>query len=131
MEAALLAAFLADAGVTTLIGDRAAWDELPQKGKLPFLALHLFSGAPSYTNKGRCGLTPYGVQAHCWGGTPREATTLRNAVIAATDALKLEPLQVFVEGMGAGFEEGAGPEPSGASNFHRRVAELRVWHQAS
>lgn len=131
MEEDLVAALLAAAGVAALVGDRIDWNILPQGGGLPAIALHRITGGFSYTMKGRSSTSSPLVQIDCWGGTFKQAKSTARAVQAVLEGLhKAHPRfqGVFVEDARDTFEAGDGPQPDGATNFHRSSLDVRVWH---
>lgn len=130
MEEQLRAFLLANVALTALVGSRITWAARPQATALPALALHLISGPRDYHMKGRTNLIGYLVQVDCWAGSYGAAKAVGRAAEAALASLTTAPFQAaFIENERASFEEGEGPDASGASDFYRTSLDVRVWHQ--
>lgn len=125
MEEALRAALLAYEGLAAIVGVRIDWGLRPSQS--PSIRLQLISGVPFYTHGGRDGLTPYLVQADCFGSRYGEAKQVARQVQAASETLRLPPFDsCFVENERDDQDVDAANKP-----IHRTSLDLRLWHHAS
>jgi hypothetical protein len=132
VEEELVNWLLAHAALAELVADRIKWSVLPQGLARPAVVLSRVSGARDYTTQGRSGLVDSLVQVDCWGGTYGEAKLAARAVVTALDGLTREPFRgAFVEAERDSFEQGDGPQGSGAADFFRTSLDVRVWHTES
>lgn len=124
MEEQFRAALLANSGLAAIVGTRIDWG---LRGQAPSIRLQVVSGVPFYTHSGRNEMTPYLVQADCFGTRFGDAKRVARAVQAACDNLGLPHFDsCFVE------NERDDQDVDAASNpIHRTSLDLRLWHHAS
>ena len=84
MEEAFRAALLAHSGLAALVGTRIDWG---LRGAVPSVRLLVVSKVPIQTYGGPIGLTPYRIQADCFGAKYGEAKRVARAVEAAVATL--------------------------------------------
>ena len=124
MEEAFRAALLAHNGLTALVGTRVDWGE--RAGQLPSVRLLLVSGVPLYTYGGRVSLTPYRVQADCFGARYGAAKAVARAVLGACATLTRPTWDAcFVEA-----ERDDQERDAGGTLIHRTSLDLRLWHHS-
>lgn len=129
MEADLTASALAFEPLTAVVGDRITWGLRPEGDPLPGVTFSIASNPRLYTLKARLQATRPLVQMDAWGGTPDEAKTVRDLILAWTDATKTAPLQLFVENDHDSSEAGDGPQPvTQTIDTFRASLDVRVWH---
>lgn len=124
MEEQLRAALLANSGLASIVSGRIDWG---LRGQAPSVRLQVVSKVPFYTYGGRSGMTPYLVQADCFGARYGDAKHVARAVEAACADLGLPHFDsCFVE------NERDDQDVDAASNpIHRTSLDLRLWHHAS
>jgi hypothetical protein len=124
MEEQFRAALLANSGLAAIVGTRIDWG---LRGQVPSIRLQVVSGVPFYTHSGRDEMTPYLVQADCFGARYGDAKRVARAVQAACGDLGLPHFNsCFVE------NERDDQDVDAASNpIHRTSLDLRLWHYAS
>jgi hypothetical protein len=125
MEEEFRAALLANAGLAALVSARIEWGlRAPQS---PSVRLQVISGVRFYTHGGRDGMTPYLVQADCFGARYGDAKKVARALEAAAEALGLPHFDsCFVENERDDQDVDAANKP-----IHRTSLDLRLWHHAS
>ena len=125
MEEALRAALLAASGVKALVADRIDWGLRPDI--VPSVRLQLVGKVPFYTYDGRDGLTPYRVQADCFGRRYGEAKLVARAVEAAIDGLTRPAFEArFLLGERDDQDTDAAGQP-----LHRTSLDFRIWHHTT
>lgn len=116
------AALHADAGMQAIVGDRVDWGLRP--ATLPAVRLLLVSKVPFYTHSGRDSLTPYRVQADCFGDRYGVAKRVARAVEAAIEQLTRPAFDAcFLEGERDDQDTDAAGKP-----VHRTSLDFRIWH---
>jgi hypothetical protein len=125
MEEALTAHLLAWPALAALVGDRIGWKTREQGSPLPAVVLHLVSGRPDQTMKGRSGLSRGRVQADCLAESYTVALAVERAVAGATEAL---PRPAF----GGSFVENQRDTLTDTETdpIVGRSLDLMVWHRA-
>lgn len=123
MEEAFRAALLAHSGLAALVGTRIDWG---LRGAVPSVRLLVVSKVPIQTYSGPIGLTPYRIQADCFGAKYGEAKRVARAVEAAVATLARPRWDAcFVEGERDDQDEDAANNP-----LARTSLDFRIWHQS-
>lgn len=126
MEAALIAALLADPALTALVEQRINWNARPQGEGLPAIVLTRVAGRRHYDMGQRIGLTETLVQFDVWAASLSSALAVKAALLAALDSLTAAPFQrCFAESERDSFEPAEGPDEV---HFHRASVDVRIWH---
>ncbi|WP_337186581.1 DUF3168 domain-containing protein [Phenylobacterium sp.] len=129
MEALLKAAFLADADVVEMVVDRAHWDQLPDRKRVPAVIFHEIGGGGfRHTMRGRVPTTEYVVQVDCWAASKAAALDLRRRALAALDRLKGPALEAFPERSHASWTPTPGAGVDRATSLFRASIDVRCWH---
>lgn len=79
---------LSASGVSSLVGERVVWGELPDASALPSISLWTMASNPDYTMDGANGLERRRVQVDCWALTLAEAKALDGAIAALVDGYR-------------------------------------------
>jgi len=125
MEEALRAALLAASGVSALVADRLDWGLRP--AAVPSVRLQLVGKVPFYTYSGRDSLTPYRVQADCFGRRYGEAKLVARAIEVAVDALGRPEFDAcFLLSERDDQDTDAAGQP-----LHRASLDFRIWHHTT
>ena len=125
MEEALRAALLATSGVTALVADRLDWGLRPEGATS--VRLQLVGTVPVYTHAGRDALTPYRVQADCFGRRYGEAKLLARAIEAAVGGLTRPAFEAcFLLGERDDQDTDVAGQP-----LHRTSLDFQIWHHTT
>ena len=127
MEEALIAALLANAGLTAFVDDRIDWLKRPQASSLPAITLQVASSPYSYTLNGRDTLTDRLVQIDIWGSTYASMKATARAVRLALDELNAVPMVAFIENERETHEGRDDPGNDGSTDFFRTSIDARIW----
>lgn len=123
MEEDFRAALLDWTGLAAIVDDRVDWG---LRNGVPAVRLQVAGKSPFYTFSGRDGLTPYIVQADCFGRDFGEAKLVARQVEACADALARPTFQgSFIVG------ERDDEDTDGADQvLHRTSLDIRILHRA-
>jgi len=123
------------AGVYALVGGttnaaRIYWVKRPQNGAVPDILLHEVSGPDTYTMRGRVRLRGVLVQVDCWGRGDDgglEAGAIRDAVVAALDALNDAPTETLIAAFIEDRREELDAGEDGDADLYRSSLDVRLW----
>lgn len=129
MKQALRGLLLANAEVSTLVGQRIAWAVRPRQEELPSIALHRIDGVRDYHMLAPSGLVTSRVQVDCWAATNSQASKISTAVRHALSGLRatiggVDFQGAFIEVEVDYSEEGSPPEEL----IHRIQTDYLIWH---
>lgn len=123
MEEAFRAALLAYGGLAALVGTRIDWGL--RSDPLPGIRLQVVSKIRIYTYRGPIGLTPYRIQADCFGVRYGDAKRVARAFEAAVHSLSRPTWDAcFVEAERDDQEDDGTGKP-----VHRTSLDARIWYQ--
>jgi hypothetical protein len=131
-ERELVRGLLADATLSSLVGESIEWDVRAQGEDLPAITLYLISDARPRHMKGEIGFRESRVQADCYAADGVMVRSVREVLIRAMEALShtvrgSSPDQVrfnriAVDGTGSGTDR------SNAESVHRQRVDFLIWH---
>lgn len=123
---------LSASGVSSLVGDRVVWSELPDGSPRPVITLWTISSNPEYTMAGANGLEQRRVQIDCWAMTLTEAKALDAAIADLVDGFKGAVGSTFLQGaFVVNRDESRDPSiGSPAQRYFRARLDLLVWFGA-
>lgn len=82
MDEQLSALLMGSADLQAICGQRVYWSEAPQGAPMPYVVLHLISGADTPHLRGTDGLWRYRVQVDCYSLDRPGARNLHGALVA-------------------------------------------------
>ena len=132
MERALADYLLNSVSITSLVGDRIYWTQLPQGEERPYLLLSVVSSIPNVVFEGANGLVQSRVQFDCWGSTFYQAKDLARAIdtllngkrhiTSGTGAVAFEGF--FLEAERDGHSDVDAPD-----DLFRTSLDFLIWHK--
>ena len=121
IEAGLVTYLSEYAPLTALIGTRLYPDRLPQSPTLPAVVYFSVSDPGSYSHDGETDWREEIFQFDCWGVTPLEAISVKNALRGALSGYKGMMGSVTVE---AAFVQGGRTMDDDETGLFRRILEV-------
>lgn len=121
---------LGASGVSSRVGERVAWGELPAADALPSISLWTMASNPDYVMTGASGLEDRRVQCDIWAMTLAEAKAIDGAIAALIDGFS-GPIGAGTHLQGAFIvnraEENDPAIGAPAQRYKRARLDLLVW----
>lgn len=129
MEKALADYLLAQASITSLIGNRIYWVELPQGAARPYLLLSVVSSQPGVAYQGATGLIMSRVQFDCWGLTFYSAKDVARALEELLNGKRLVTVTRVFEGFLLDTERDGHEDVETPDKLFRTSLDFIIWHK--
>jgi len=132
MEFALATYLLGQTAISSLVGDRIYWTQLPQGSGRPYILLSVVSSVPNVVFGGATGLVQSRVQFDCWGDGYYQAKNIARALdtllngksllTTGSGAIRFEGF--FLEAERDGHDDVDAPD-----DLYRTSLDFIIWHK--
>lgn len=127
---------LSASGVSSRVGERVTWGELPDGEAKPSISLWTMASSPDYTMQGGSGLEERRIQCDIWAMTLAEAKAIDSAIAALVNGFRGPAVPQSDTDLQGAFvinrsEERDPAMGSPAQRYFRARLDLLVWFGAS
>lgn len=132
MERELATYLLAETAISTLVGDRIYWTQLPQGADRPYILLSVVSSVPDVVFAGATGLVQSRVQFDCWGEDYYQAKDVARALDTLLSGKKLTTPgsgAIRFEGFFIEAERDGHDDVDAPDDLFRTSLDFIIWHK--
>lgn len=129
MHQSLTSLLLANATLTSLIGDRLTWKVMQPTAELPRVVLHTISSVSDYKMSSATGLVTTRIQVDCLGKTYASAQSVSSAVMACLSGYRGISGTTTFEGIFHENTRDAFEEDDTPSELFGVSLDFTIWHK--